>query len=128
MKKVALFLIIAMFLFTLDIPVCLAAESSGLREGGASLLIPGWGQYMNGEFETQKGKLKVSVMAALEIAAIVTTAVVGGIVGYPLIWVGIGIFILNHAWSAFDAFMNAGKEPGVTLSTAQTVDKVDIVR
>jgi hypothetical protein len=83
---------------------------------------------MNGEFDTEGGRWKAGAMGVLEIAAIITTAVVGGVVGYPQIWVGIGLFIGNHVWSAFDAFLNAKSEPGVKLGTASPVEKTEAVR
>jgi len=107
------------------LPAFAAPASSGLKEGVSSLLIPGWGQYQNGEFQTRSGKIKSGTMIAIEIAAIATTAAVGGVAGYPSIWAGIGLFILNHVWSSMDAFMNAGQEPGVALGTQAPQDKVN---
>jgi hypothetical protein len=118
MKKIALLLIIPMLLLGMGVPAALAGDES-MKAAGKSLLIPGWGQYQNGEFDTQKGKIKVSVMAAIEIAAIVTTGVVGGICGAPQIWIGIGLFI---------AFMNAKEEPAVQLGTGTPSSKSAVVR
>jgi hypothetical protein len=127
MKKLAILLILPVVLMGLAVPTASAADGT-LKAAGKSLLIPGWGQYQNGEFETEKGRIKVGVMAAVEVAAIVTTAVVGGVVGYPLIWIGIGLFIGNHVWSALDAFINAKEDPSVRLGTASPKDKVAVVR
>jgi hypothetical protein len=127
MKKIALLLIIPMLLLGMGVPAALAGDES-MKAAGKSLLIPGWGQYQNGEFDTQKGKIKVSVMAAIEIAAIVTTGVVGGICGAPQIWIGIGLFIANHVWSSIDAFMNAKEEPAVQLGTGTPSSKSAVVR
>lgn len=126
MKKTALFLFLTVFAAGLLPPAAMAAESSsGLKEGASSLLIPGWGQYQNGEFETRSGKIKSGAMIVIEIGAIITTAVVGGVAGYPAVWAGLGIFIFNHVWSGIDAFMNAGQEPGVSLGTEAPQDKVN---
>lgn len=122
MKKLSAVLLILALMFTLC-PVQAFAESSGLKEGASSLLVPGWGQYQNGEFQSRGGKIKSGIMIAVEIAAIVTTAVVGGTVGYPVVWAGIGLFIANHAWSCLDAFMNAGKKVGVALGTEAPIEK-----
>lgn len=92
-----------------------AAGENSLTRGAASLIVPGWGQYLNGELETTGGKIKTGVMILTEIAAIITTSVVGGVTGYPQIWVGIGLFIFNHVWSATDAYLNAPAGPEVAL-------------
>ncbi len=127
MKKVAIFLILPLMLLGMAAPSAFAADEA-MKAAGKSLLIPGWGQYQNGEFETEKGRIKVGVMAAIEVAAIITTAVVGGVVGYPQVWIGIGLFIGNHIWSSLDAFVNAKEEPGVKLGTASPKDKVAVAR
>ena len=127
MKKTFNGFLILIILFSAIIPSAMAADNS-LTSAGKSLLIPGWGQYHNGEFQTEGGKAKVAVMAAIEVAAIVTTAVVGGTVGMPAAWVGIGLFIGNHVWSALDAFVNAKSEPGVNLSTQQPLEKTNTLR
>jgi len=127
MKKVAGVLMVAVIFMGIHVPVA-SAEGSALAPAFKSLLIPGWGQYQNGEFETEAGKVKVGVMAALEVAAIITTAVVGGVVGAPQVWAGIGLFIANHAWSALDAFVNAKESPSVKLGTQPASDKVSIPR
>jgi hypothetical protein len=116
-----------MLLLGMGVPAALAADEP-MKAAGKSLLIPGWGQYQNGEFDTQKGKIKVSVMAAIEVAAIVTTGVVGGICGAPQIWIGIGLFIANHVWSSIDAFVNAKEEPAVKLGTGAPRAKAAVVQ
>ncbi len=122
MKKIALMMIIPLLFMGVLAPVA-SAEETGMKQAAKSLLIPGWGQYDNGEFNTESGKVKVGVMAAIEVAAIVTTAVVGGVCGAPLVWIGVGLFIANHVWSSMDAFMNSKKEPGVNLGTSSAKDK-----
>ena len=123
-KKISYLLILTAF-FSFAVSPESQASKTGLKEGASSLIIPGWGQYQNGEFESETGKIKAGAMIALEIAAIITTSVVGGVAGYPAVWAGIGIFIANHVWSSFDAFLNAGKDPGLALGTASPSDKVD---
>ncbi len=114
-KKVACVLLIAVFLFA-NSGIAQAASEGSVQSGAASLLIPGLGQYMNGEHKTGTGQLKMAFFVLAEIGAIVTTAVVGGVVGYPQIWIGIGIFIGNHVLSALDAYMNAPNGPEVHMS------------
>lgn len=88
--------------------------SESLTRGAASLVLPGWGQYLNGELDTKNGKIKTGAMIIIEVAAIVTTAVVGGVSGSPAVWVGLGLLIANHVWSATDAYVNASA--GVEVS------------
>ncbi len=86
-----------------------------LTRGAASLLVPGWGQYLNGEMESKGGKIKTGAMIILEIGGIVTTILLGTLVGYPVIWVGIGILMFNHIWSATDAYAKAPSGPEVAM-------------
>lgn len=122
MKTLAFLLILPVLLMGLAVPPA-QAEATGMEQGLKSLIIPGWGQYQNGDFETKSGRVKVGIMAVVEIAAIITTAVVGGVTGAPQVWVGIGLFIGNHVWSALDAFINAKQSPSVNLSTDAPGDK-----
>jgi len=95
MKKIALLLILPVLLVGLVVPAASAGEYA-LDRGMKSFMIPGWGQYENGDFQTRGGKIKVGIMAAIEVAAIITTAVVGSVVGAPQVWIGIGLFLGNH--------------------------------
>lgn len=90
------------------------ADAKPLKNGGASLLVPGVGQYLNDEQSTKAGKVKMGAMILIEIGGIVTTAVLGGTVGSPIVWVGVGILIANHIWSATDAYMKADSGSGVS--------------
>jgi len=118
-KKIVSLLVLTVFLFSAT-GVAQAADQS-LTRGAASLIIPGVGQYMNGELDTQSGKIKTGAMILIEVGAIVTTAVVGGVCGYPQIWIGLGILILNHVWSGSDAYMKAPAGPETSLKgTAAT--------
>lgn len=112
-KVMSILLLASMAVFVVQGPAMAANPS--LTRGAASLLVPGLGQYINGELNTQGGKIKTGAMILLEIGAIVTTAWVGGVSGYPQIWAGIGIFIFNHLWSATDAYMQAPAGPEVSL-------------
>ena len=123
-KLICLLVIIPVLVSGVFIPAASAA-APGVKEGAASLIIPGWGQYLNGDFENRSGRMKVGAMAVVEIAAIITTAVVGGVAGYPQIWIGVGLFLANHVWSAVDAFINAKSEPGVQLGTLAAQDKLN---
>lgn len=115
-KKSIAVLALAVLVITSSGATAYAEGNESLTHGAASLLVPGWGQYINGELDTKSGKIKTGAMILIEVGAIVTTAVVGGVVGYPVIWVGIGLFIFNHVWSATDAFMSAPAGPGVALT------------
>jgi len=95
------------------------SEDKSLTRGAASLLLPGWGQYLNNEMENKSGKLKTGAMIVLEIGGIVTTILVGTLVGYPQIWIGIGILVFNHIWSASDAYMKAPAGPEVAMKGTQ---------
>lgn len=86
-----------------------------LTRGAASLVLPGWGQYLNDEMATKAGKTKTGIMVLVEIGGIVTTILLGTLVGYPVIWVGIGILALNHLWSAADAYAKAPSGPEIAM-------------
>ena len=116
-KIVAVMLLLTVM--TLSSGVAYAAEEDrgkrSLTRGAASLLVPGWGQYLNEEMETKNGKLKTGTMIVLEVGGIVTTILLGTLVGYPVIWVGIGILMFNHIWSAVDAYAKAPVGPEVAM-------------
>ena len=50
-------------------------------------------------------------MGALEVGLITTVAILGGVVGGPVIWAGLGPLIGNHLWSSADAYHNARTKP-----------------
>lgn len=87
-RRIATIMVVPLLVIAFCTPVL--AQSAGMEPAFKSLLIPGWGQYQNGEFESRDGRAKVAGMWFLEGAAILTTAIVGGIAGYPEVWVGIG--------------------------------------
>ena len=117
-KKIISVLVVAV-LFTAVSGVAYAAEEKNadksLTRGAASLLLPGWGQYLNNEMDTKSGKFKTGAMIVLEIGGIVTTILLGTLVGYPVIWVGIGILMFNHIWSASDAYLKVPVGPEVAM-------------
>jgi len=94
MRKSISILSVLMFVFTLAMPA-----QAGVREGFSSLVLPGTGQVMNGQ--ASDGKTKV--IAVVEVAALTTTAILGGFVGGPVIWAGLGPLIANHVYAAADA-------------------------
>lgn len=101
MKSKTVCLIIAvLMLFTLQTPLAFAV---GAKEAGASLLLPTTGQAMNGEL----GNTKTKIMAGLEVGLITGTAILGGVVGGPVVWATLGPLIANHIWSATDAYRGA---------------------
>jgi hypothetical protein len=69
--------------------------------------------------ENKNGKLKTGAMIVLEIGGIVTTILLGTLVGYPQIWIGIGILMFNHLWSASDAYLKAPTGPEVAMTGSQ---------
>ncbi|MCB9799885.1 MAG: hypothetical protein H6757_03920 [Candidatus Omnitrophica bacterium] len=79
------------------------ASAIGMKEASSSLLLPTTGQAMNGQI----GNTKTKVMAGVEVAMITTTAILGGVVGGPVIWAALGPLIANHTWSAVDAYQGA---------------------
>ena len=102
MKLVTIVVIFALVILAL--PQTVIAE--GVREGVSSFLLPGSGQAMNNQFGTTKTK----IMAGVEVASIATLAVLGSVVGGPIIWAGLGPLLGNHAWSAVDAYYHATPE------------------
>ena len=100
MKKLTSILIAAFMIFTI---AQTPSYAIGAKEAGASLLLPTTGQAMN----DQLGSTKTKVMAGVEVAALTTVAILGGVVGGPVIWAGLGPLLANHAWSAADAYKGA---------------------
>jgi hypothetical protein len=80
-----------------------SAYAVGVKEAGASLLVPTYGQSMNNEIY----KTKTKFMAGIEVAAITTTVVLATVSGGPVVWVGLGPLIANHVWSSADAYRGA---------------------
>lgn len=120
-KKMMSVLVIAAMCMTMT-GAAYAEETSAdksLTRGAASLVLPGWGQYLNNEMENKNGKLKTGAMIVLEIGGIVTTILLGTLVGYPQIWIGIGILMFNHLWSASDAYLKAPTGPEVAMTGSQ---------
>ncbi len=102
MKAIAL-MVAAAFLVC-SLPTGAWAGESRVMPAAASLFLPGTGQAMNGDL----GSAKTKVMGAVETGSIITLAILGGVVGGPVIWAGLGPLLANHAWSSADAFINAG--------------------
>ena len=103
-----------------------SAYAVGAKEAGASLFLPTTGQAMNGEL----GDTKTKVMAGVEVAAITTIAILGGVVGGGIIWVGLGPLIANHAWSAADAYKGAQnkQDPQVQEQMAEAQRMLELSR
>lgn len=115
-KIISVLVVAAMFMAVSG--VAYAAESNAdksLTHGAASLVLPGWGQYLNNEMDSKNGKLKTGAMIVIEIGGILTSILVGTLVGYPQIWIGIGILVFNHIWSASDAYIKVPTGPEVAL-------------
>jgi len=79
------------------------AFAMGAKEASASFFLPTTGQAMNG----QLGSAKTKIMGGIEVAGLTTLAILGGVVGGPVIWAGLGPIIGNHLWSAADAYHGA---------------------
>lgn len=92
--------VVFLMVFALASPLGFAI---GAKEAGASLLLPPTGQAMNNDL----GSTKTKIMAGVEVAAITTVAILGGVVGGGVIWAGLGPLIANHVWSAVDAYRGA---------------------
>lgn len=121
-KKIISMTVVVAVLMAVSGAAAYASEENGdksLTRGAASLVLPGWGQYLNGEMETKGGKIKTGTMIVIEIGGIVTTILLGVLVGYPVIWVGIGILAFNHLWSATDAFVKAPSGPEVAMKDSR---------
>ncbi len=99
-SKVLNSMIALSLIFSLSAP---PAYSVGAKEAAASLLLPTTGQAMNG----QLGNTKTKIMAGVEVAAITTLAILGGVAGGGVTWVAIGPLLANHLWSSADAYRGA---------------------
>jgi hypothetical protein len=123
MFKKIISMTVAVAVFMAISGVAYAAENNAdksLTSGAASLVLPGWGQYLNKEMDTKSGKIKTGAMIVLEIGGILTTILLATLVtpAYPVIWVGIGILMFNHIWSASDAYIKAPVGPEVAMKGA----------
>ena len=98
--KVISLAVVALMVLAVSAP---SAFAIGAKEAGASLLLPTSGQAMNGQI----GNTKTKVMGALEVGLVTGTAILGGVVGGPVVWATVGPLIANHLWSATDAYKNA---------------------
>ena len=123
MKNRMLFLVLILsLLFSFSQP----AFAVGLKEGGASLLLPTTGQTMNGQFGTGKTK----VMAGVEVAAVTTVALIGVATGGAAVWFGLAPLIANHVWSATDAYKGAQfkRDPAVRAQIIDAQRNVELAR
>ena len=78
-KVISMTVAVAMFMAVSGVAYA-AEEDKGdksLTRGAASLVLPGWGQYLNGEMDSKSGKIKTGAMIVLEIGGIVTTILLG---------------------------------------------------
>jgi hypothetical protein len=115
-KIVSLLIVAAIFMAVTGVSYAEDKNADkSLTRGAASLLVPGWGQYLNNELDSKSGKLKTGAMIVIEIGGIVTSILLGTLVGYPQIWIGIGILMFNHIWSASDAYLKVPVGPEVAM-------------
>lgn len=118
LKKILSVLVITAMFISVSGAAYTAESNSdkSLTRGAASLVLPGWGQYLNNEMDTKSGKIKTGAMIVIEIGGMLTTILLGTLVGYPVIWVGIGILMFNHLWSASDAYLKVPAGPEVAMT------------
>ncbi|HOW58686.1 MAG TPA: hypothetical protein PLO78_03045 [Candidatus Omnitrophota bacterium] len=100
MKKICACSLAFLMIFATMTPSVFA---EGMKEFGASLLLPTTGQAMNGQI----GSTKTKIMAGIEVAAVTTTILLATLTTGGIFWAGLGPLIANHAWSAADAFKTA---------------------
>ncbi|MFZ5802508.1 MAG: hypothetical protein ACOY3K_05305 [Candidatus Omnitrophota bacterium] len=112
-KKTTALALALLMVFSFSTPSVMAA---GLKEAGASLLLPTTGQAMN----DQLGRGKTKIMAAVEVASITTLAILGGVVGGGVTWVALGPLIANHVWSSTDAYVNARNKTNPLIQEQMT--------
>ena len=101
-------LLVLFVIFSFYVP---SSYAVGGKEAAASFFLPTTGQAMNDEL----GSTKTKIMAGLEVASITTVAILGGVVGGPVVWAGLGPLIANHAWSAADAYHGAGRKQNTVV-------------
>ena len=113
-KKIAL-AVLALMLMPM---LASQAHANSARAAGASLFLPTTGQAMNGQI----GNTKTKLMAVAEVGLVTTTAILGGVVGGPVVWVALGPLIANHVWSSADAYMNAKNQASSPVVEQQVMD------
>ena len=124
MKKLLACSIAFLMIFATMTPSVFA---EGMKELGASLLLPTTGQALNGEI----GATKTKIMAGVEVAAVTTTILLATLVGGGVIWAGLGPLLANHAWSAADAFKTARSsktDPYIQQQLSQAQRTLDVSR
>jgi hypothetical protein len=115
MKKIiALILILGLFLAPTTPAFALTARTPVIN-ASASALVPGLGQILNNEQATWTGRLKIATMLGVELAAILATPALARS-GFPQVMIGVGMFVVNHVWSATDAYRGALEEPEVNMA------------
>lgn len=123
--KTKIFSILTVFLMlsTFMIP---SVQAAGMKEAGASLLLPTYGQSMNGEIY----KTKTKIMAGVEFASITTVIVLGTFVGGGVVWAGLGPLIANHLWSSADAYHGAQvkKDPQIQQQIMEAQKSLELSR
>lgn len=117
MRLLAMWTVLVLVMFSV-VPSSYAGH--GLAQGTASLILPTTGQAMNG----QGGNFKTKVMAGMEAGLITGTAILGGVVGGPVVWATVGPLIANHAWSAIDAYANATPEMTAQMSQLEEAQRI----
>ncbi len=77
--------------------------AEGLKEAGASLLLPTTGQAMNG----QLGNTKTKIMGGVEVISVAAVTIVGIATGGGAVLLAAAPLAANHLWSAADAYHSA---------------------
>jgi type IV secretory pathway TrbD component len=104
-KAVALFLVLTMFCGPVGVAFAEPSDAAGWHSF-SSALVPGLGQILNGQHRSWWGGIKTFTMFAVELGAIITTPILAAGSGWPIVMVGAGMFLVNHTWSAWDAYRN----------------------
>lgn len=119
MKKVITLVLVVGIAFS-ACPLAWADSGTPAWRATSSALIPGLGQILNDDHQTGTGKLKILTMWLIELGAIITTPILGSAEGFPIVMVGVGIFLANHAWSAIDAYQGASASQEVPTTGPTT--------
>jgi hypothetical protein len=113
-KTIALILVIGLFLAPAT-PAMAMSMRTPVVNATASALVPGLGQILNNEQATWTGRLKIAAMLGIELGAILATPALAG-AGFPEVMIGVGMLVVNHVWSASDAYRNAIERPEVRMA------------
>jgi hypothetical protein len=116
-KSIALILILG--LFAAPMTSVFAASRAVVMNTTASALVPGLGQILNNEQAAWPGRLKIATMLGIELGALLATPALARS-GFPEVMIGVGMLVVNHVWSAADAYQGAQEWPEVRMAGSAT--------